>query len=149
LISAAHYFKLSTDQGHSVAQYHDAMCLLTGRGLPRDIADAIRHFTLFAENGNSDGQAVVGWMTENGISTALDLVIAARYYELSAGDSGAGAARFGRCCQKGSGILVNFTVAAELFLRAAVFGDAVGANSLGCCLERGEGVDPNLELAVQ
>jgi TPR repeat protein len=149
LKSAAHYFKLSADQGNSQGQYCSAMSLLTGSGLQCDIAAAIRYFTLSAENGSSDGQAVVGWMAENGINTARDLVIAVQYYELSAEHSIAGALHFGQCCQRGRGVPVDFMVAAESFRRAAAFGDADGANSFGCCLELGEGVDRNIELAVK
>jgi TPR repeat protein len=34
-------------------------------------------------------------------------------------------------------------------LKVATLGDAAGANSFDCCLERGEDVDSNIELAVQ
>jgi TPR repeat protein len=148
LSGAAHYFSLSADQGNGQGWYYYAMCLLTGKGLNRDIPKAIHHFRLSAEKGSPDGQAVFGWMTENGISTTIDLAAAARYYELSCNDSSAGAFGFGRCSQRGRGIPIDFTVAAEAFQKAADSDNADGANSIGCCLERGEGADANIEQAV-
>jgi TPR repeat protein len=91
------------------------MCLLTGSSLQRDIAAAIRYFTLSSENGSSDGQAVVGWMTENEIGTAADVAATARYCELAADHSSASAFHFGRWSQSGRGIPVDLTVAAEFF----------------------------------
>jgi TPR repeat protein len=37
----------------------------------------------------------------------------------------------------------------RVFRKGDDSGDADGANDLGCCLELGEGVDPNLELAAK
>jgi TPR repeat protein len=44
---------------------------------------------------------------------------------------------------------LDFTVAAEFFQKAAALDNADAANRFGCCLEKGEGVEPNIELAVQ
>jgi TPR repeat protein len=125
------------------------MCLLTGSSLQRDIAAAIRYFTLSAENGSSDGQAVVEWMTENGIGTAADVAAAAPYDKLLANHSRAGAFHFGRCCQSGRGIPVDVAVSAQFFRKATESGNADGGNSFGCCLELGEGINSNIELAVK
>jgi TPR repeat protein len=111
------------------------MCLITRDGLARDITAAIRYFTLYAENGGSDGQAVVGWMMENGINSAPEIAADVCYYELSVPHLIA--------------VLFTWVVAAELFDKAAVFGDADSANSFSCCLERDEGVDQTIELAVE
>jgi TPR repeat protein len=148
LRGAAHYFKLSADQGNAHGPYHYAMCLLTGSGLPRDGENAIQYFELSAESGSPDGQTVVGWMAENGVGHDIDFVAAARYYELSADHSPAGAARFGRCCHLGQGVAADSTIAAEFFRKAADSNDADGANSFGCCLERGDGVSMNIDQAV-
>jgi TPR repeat protein len=72
-------------------------------------------------------------MTENGIGTVADGVVAARYYELSAGPSSAGAFHFGRCCESGGGVPIDFTIAAEFFRRVTDLGVADSANSFGCC----------------
>jgi TPR repeat protein len=124
------------------------MCLLVGDGIQRDLESAIEYFRLSAEGGSQDGQAIVGWMIENDIGTDADFAAAARYYELSADHSPIGAVRFGWCCKLGRGVPIDFTIAAESFLRAAELNDADGANSIGCCLEIGNGVEANIELAA-
>jgi hypothetical protein len=42
---------------------------------------------------------------------------------------------------------IDFTVAAEFFQTAANSGDSNGANSIGVCLERGEGVETDIDRA--
>jgi TPR repeat protein len=123
--------------------------LLTGGDLQRSLTVSIRSFIQSPEGGNPESQRIVGWMTEKGIGTAIDIAAAARYYELSADHSIAGAFRLGQCCQNSLGVPVDFTVAVEFFQKAADTSNADGANSFGCCLERGEGVDVNIELVVK
>jgi TPR repeat protein len=56
---------------------------------------------------------------------------------------------FGWCLQIGLGIPVDFTVADDFFKKAADSNDADGLNSFECCLEGGQDVDVNIELAVR
>jgi TPR repeat protein len=46
------------------------------------------------------------------------------------------------------GIPVDFTAAAECFKKAADFEDADGINCFGCCLERSDGADQDIDSAV-
>jgi TPR repeat protein/serine/threonine protein kinase len=147
LKGATHYFKLSADQGNSDGQYHRAISLADGLSLPPDIETAIHYFKQSAENGSPNGCAAFGWMREHGIGTAMDLETAARDYELVSDQSSNAAAFYGRCCQTGRGVPVDFTVAAEFFQRSA--NSFIGANSFGCCLERGQGIESDIDRAVQ
>jgi TPR repeat protein len=137
LKGAAKYCRLSADQGNVKSHYHYGMCLLSGLGLRRDLSGAIRDFTRSAELDNPDGQFIIGWMAENGIGNFVELSIAARNYELSSDGSVADSARYGWCSYAGKGVPVNFTVTAGFFKKASDVNDANGANSFGCCLERG------------
>jgi TPR repeat protein len=62
--------------------------------------------------------------------------------------SRAGSSRFGWCFQTGRGISVDFTVASELFKKAADSNDANILNSFGYCLEKDQGADANIDLAI-
>jgi TPR repeat protein len=62
--------------------------------------------------------------------------------------SAAESACCGWCSYAGKGIPVDFTVAAEFFKKVSGSNDADGANSFGCCLEQGEGIDEDIERAV-
>jgi TPR repeat protein len=149
LKGAVHYFKLSADQGNAAGQCQWGMCLLAGKVVQRDITNAIQYFKLSAENGSPQGQAIVGWMTENGIGTRMNLIEAVRYYEMCSNRSSDGCSLYGRCCQTGRGIPVDFTVAAEFFQLSADCDNPVGANSFGYCLEKGEGVEQDINRAVR
>jgi TPR repeat protein len=89
-------------------------------------------------------------MAENaiGLFPSIDLGTAVRYYERCHDHSPAGAACLGWCSRTGSGIPMDFNVAAECFKQAADSNDAAGVNGFGCCLERGEGIDPDIRRAV-
>jgi TPR repeat protein len=125
------------------------MCLLGGLGVNRNLPLAIQHFNSSAENSDSYGLAVAGWMAEHGIGTPMNVEKAANNYELSSVDSSASGVSYGRCCQTGRGIPVDFTVAAEFFRKAADSDDPDDVNSFGCCLERGEGLETDIERAVR
>jgi TPR repeat protein len=99
-----------------------------------------------AKQKESQEQEVAGWMAKNGNDTPLDITAAARYYELSADHSSVGAFHLGRCCSIGRGIPIDFTLAAEFFLRAADSGDLDGERGFGCYVERDKGVDATLNL---
>jgi TPR repeat protein len=110
----------------------------------------IHYLELSAANGNPAAQLAVACMAENGIGAFLsvDLDRAVRYYERCSDFLQAGAVCFGWCLQAGRGIPPDLTVAAEFLKKAADFNDAKSLNGFGCCLERGDGVDPNIRRAV-
>jgi TPR repeat protein len=57
---AAHYFKLSADQGNPDGQWLYGECLRDGRGIPMDLQGAAHYFKLSADQGNADGQWLYG-----------------------------------------------------------------------------------------
>jgi TPR repeat protein len=64
--AAAHYFKLSADQGHADAQSFYGCCLSNGDGVSMDKSAAAHYFKLSADQWNavyffaSGNQAIVG-----------------------------------------------------------------------------------------
>jgi TPR repeat protein len=147
---AARYLKLAADEGDAESQHLSGIWLLTEHDGHRNIADSIRYLKLSTENDSSNGQFVVTLMAENGIRAfpSINFDTAVRYYERCSDLFPAASACFGRCLETGLGIPVDFTVAAEFFKKAADSDDANGMNSFGCCLERGQGVDPDIDWAV-
>jgi hypothetical protein len=59
-----------------------------------------------------------------------------------------GGARFDGCCHDDREVPVDFPGATASFWKTAGSGDVNGVNSFGCCLERDESVDLNLDLAA-
>jgi TPR repeat protein len=150
LNEAAHHFKLAVDQGNAEAKYYYAICLICADAVHRYLPDTFRYLKLSAENGSQHGQFVVACMAEHGIGvfSSANVLTAIQYYERCSDSFPAGSACFGSCLQTGKGIPVDFTVAAEFFKEAADLDNPDGINNFGCYLERGEGVDPDIELAL-
>jgi hypothetical protein len=113
--------------------------------LPRcDVTSLIQSFELSADNSNFEGQLGIGWMTEHGIGTPMDLAKAARYYDLLCDRSTEAWVLSGRCYQIGRGVPLDFTLAVEFFQKAAESRDADGENSFGCCCENGDGLERDI-----
>jgi TPR repeat protein/serine/threonine protein kinase len=145
---AAHYLKLAADQKHARAQYHYAELSLTAIDQARNLRDAVHYFRLAAENGNTKGQFVASWMDLNSIGTSTQLFTPSQYNEQLSVLSPFAAVCWGWCFRTGLGVPIDFTIAAELFIRAADSQEANGSNSFGCCLERGDGVAVDIEMAA-
>jgi TPR repeat protein len=143
---ADRYYKLAANHGDSEAQ-----CILGLRLLHPDIADhstAARYLRSSADGGNPAAQLNFAHLLEEGIGVTADHILAAKYYELASQSSAVGCACYGWCCQKGRGVPVNFTEAAELFEMAAACENADGENGFAICLERGLGIEKDMQQAV-
>jgi TPR repeat protein len=150
LTRSTRYFRLAADHSIAESQYCYWFCLLNHHSPHRDIAGVIQYLKLSAENGSARGQFAIACMAETAIGpfSSIDLKTAVRYYERCCDRFPAGAVCLGRCLQMRRGIPVDFTVAAECFKQAADSNNADGVNCFGCCLERGDGVDPDIVRAV-
>jgi TPR repeat protein len=59
---AAHHFKLAADKGIAQAQCHNAICLINGDAVNRNVGNEFQDCELAAEKGSPDGQfAVHAW----------------------------------------------------------------------------------------
>jgi hypothetical protein len=103
---------------------------LVGSGEARDLESALRYFRISVENGNSRTCQVLGWTAEYGIESGVDIAAVVRRCESSFNHS------------------PEADNSGECFQMAADSGDAEAANSLGGCLERGEGVDKDIDGGI-
>jgi TPR repeat protein len=146
---AVHYFKLSADPGHADGQYNSGFCLLSGFAIPRHLTSAMHYFTSAAIKRRRHQYGLTAWMAEHGIGRRVDLTAAVRYYNLSPDGSLDAYTAYGQCCQTGRGLPPDFTLAAELFQKAADLGHPGGSNCLGCCFERGDGVEKDIDRSAR
>jgi TPR repeat protein len=76
---AAHYYKLSADQGHAVAQLRYGLLLEAGDGVPPDQTQAARYFELSADEGNATGRLKYGTAFFRGTGVKSDKPQALQY----------------------------------------------------------------------
>jgi len=77
------YYKMAADQGHPAARYNLGLCYKKGKGVEKDINEAINYFLLSAEQGHVLSQAILGWCYENGEGVEINIKEAVRFYKLS------------------------------------------------------------------
>jgi hypothetical protein len=113
---AAHYFKLSADQGNPHGQLNYGSCLMRGHGIQMNKSLAAHYFKLSADQGNPLGQLNYGVCLMRGYGVQMNKSLAVRYFKLSA-DQGEpeGQVRYGFCLQHGCGIRMNKSLAAHYF----------------------------------
>ena len=78
------WYKLAAEQGHPRALYNLAVMTRHGRGLPKNIKDAIKLYHLSAEQGYSKAQWVLGERYQYGRDVIVNYTEAVRLYRLSA-----------------------------------------------------------------
>ena len=165
---AARLFRLAADQGHAEAQFslgvmHEigkrvedsetakvtaARANLTGmyemgKGIPTDLAEAVRLYRLAADQGHAWANFILGNMYHNGMGVANDAVEAARLYRVAA-DQGLANAQFnlGLMYELGEGMSNDSAKAARLYRLAADQGLPHAQNGLGEMYAKGEGGVP-------
>ncbi len=112
--------------------------------------EAVRLYSLAAEQGDVAAQFNLGFCYKNGEGVKQDLTEAVRLYSLAA-KQGNAAAQFnlGLCYEDGEGVERNLTEAARLYSLAAEQGDDAAQCNLGGCYEEGIGVERNTTEAVR
>ena len=112
------------EQGDADAQNTLGLMYGTGRGVPRDAAEAVRWFRLAAEQGRADAQNTLGLMYGTGLGVPLDAAEAVRWYRLAA-EQGNASAQFnlGVAYRNGAGVPKDDVSAHMWFNFAAATGD--------------------------
>ncbi len=82
--AAAETFQALADKGNARAQFFLGEMYLSGSGLPRDYALALKWATAGAEQKNTDAQYTLGKIYESGLGVPQDYVQAHMWYSLSA-----------------------------------------------------------------
>ena len=136
--AAAKYYKQAAEQGHAKAQYNYGECLFNGYGVPKDPEAAVKWYKRAAEQDDPDGQYSYGWCLVNGVGTAEDPVTGREMLELAADKHHTAAQKeLGFCYVNGTGTYKNFSLAANLFSKAAAGGDKEAAEALITCYKYG------------
>jgi TPR repeat protein len=146
---AAHYFKLSADQGDPTSQFKYGVMLHEGDGIPMNKSLAAHYFKLSADQGDAAAQFYYGILLLKGDGIRMNKSLAADYYRLSA-DQGHAVAQFGYgvMLAKGDGIAMNKSLAADYFKLSADQGVATAQFNYGIMLWKGDGIPMNKSLAA-
>ena len=93
------------DQGDARAQYNLGVMYNTGRGVPRDVAEAAKWYRLAADQGYAVAQNNLGFMYDTGQGVPQDYAEAMRWYRLAADQGHARAqANLGMMYEDGNGV---------------------------------------------
>jgi len=127
---------------------HLGFALSHGRGVPADVAEAVKYYQMAAEQGYAPAQSNLGAMYLKGRGVTLDPFAAVRWVRLAA-DQGYGPAEklLGDFYAQGIGVTADGAEAVKLFLRASVKDLADAQNSLGIHYATGNGVEKDLVRA--
>lgn len=102
-----------------------------GRGVPKDVVAAVKHFRAAAEKGYTPAQNVLGVNYAKGIGVAQNWTEAVFWFRKAVTGGHAGAAvNLGQCYQNGAGVPRDRAEAARWYRFAAAHGDPKGARLL-------------------
>jgi TPR repeat protein len=146
---AAHYYKLSADQGNARAQFNYGFMLLHGDGISMNKSLAAHYFKLSADQGIAEAQCNYGFMLSHREGISMNKSLAAHYYKLSADQGNARAQyHYGFMLLHGDGISMNKSLAAHYLKLSADQGIAAAQYNYGFMLLHGEDISMNKSLAA-
>lgn len=141
--------ELASENVHE-AQFGLAVLYQIGRGVGRDLAEAVRWYKTAAENGSTAALQELGSAYKEGAGVAQDFHAAIEWYQ-KAGDAGApmGWALIGTMYELGEGVGRSDVEAFQFYLKAAEEGLDVAQWSVGLGYRLGRGVSQNDGEAVK
>lgn len=120
-----------------------------GRGVNKDMAQAIKWYRESANQGFASGQNNLGRSYEAGRGVDKNLTEAAGWYRKSAEQNYAPAqSNYGYMLANGRGVAVDLPGSVQWYQKSAAQGYALGQNNLGSAYQRGRGVEEDLVKAV-
>jgi hypothetical protein len=130
------------------AQVSLANCYYEGKGVGKDVAEAVRHYRKTAEAGWARGQDSLGDCYFDGSGVEQDYPQAIGWYRKAA-EQGLANAQFslGWCYDRGKGVRKNRGEAAKWYRKAAEQDHDEAQFALGYCYENGDGVEADLAQA--
>ncbi len=129
--------------------HNQAMMYLFGRGAKQDIKEAVRLFTILAEEGNEYSQANLGLLYADGTGVKQDQKKAVYWFRKSAEQGNAGAIMsLGFAYAKGRGVDKDLDEAIRLYRLSAEQGNWMAQRKLGYIYIDGEGVPIDLVYAL-
>ncbi len=130
------------------AQHRLAWAFKTGRGTPRDDAQAVEWFTLAAEQGFVPAQTDLGQLYDKGQGVPQDHETAVQWYRAAATQgSPHGQFLLGRAYDLGTGVEPDPATAVEWLRKAATLGHPYAEGMLGRMYRLGRGVDRDFGAA--
>jgi len=112
-----------------------------GQGIPQNYVEAVKWWTLAAQQGSESAAYSLGVMYTQGWGVPQDYAKAVEWYRVASLKNFASAeANLGFMYDQGWGIPQSFVEAAKWYLRAAKQGDISGQGNLGILYELGNGV---------
>lgn len=147
---AAHYYKLSAQQGYAPALCSLGVCYKNGDGLEMDIKKAIELYQLAAKQNYARAQFNLGCCFSNGRGTRQNMKCAVEWFKQAAKNGFAGA-QFALALRYKDGDTVkqDSKQAFQYFQLAANQDHAGALYQLGLCYARGTGVKKDLTQALK
>ncbi|KAJ3293541.1 hypothetical protein HDU79_000242 [Rhizoclosmatium sp. JEL0117] len=128
------------------AQLQLGLCYYLGKGVTKNLREAINVFHLIAKQGNADAQYYLGICHLD----SVNIVEAVKWLRLSVKNGHSGAQyRLGVCCLNGLGIERNEVEAFRLLTLSSSQGNEDAQYQLGMCHLNGIGVQANFIEAVK
>ena len=138
------------DEGHPQALVGLGLMHEYGRGVEKNLTEAVRWYRLAAEQGFARGQKNLGTMYEFGRGVEQNHKEAVRWYRLAAEQGYAqGQTSLGVMYENGTGVDQSSREAVRWFQLAAEQDHARAQTYLGMSYESGEGVDQSLTKAIK
>ena len=127
--------------GNAEAQYGLGIHYDNGKGVPRNVAEAVTWYRRAAEQGHVEAQANLGASYYLGSGAPQDHAQALHWFRLAAGQGHAGAqSNLGVAYSEGKGVARDPAEAMKWFRLSAEQGNASGQNHLGIAYLNGNGV---------
>ena len=142
--------KKAAEQGDAQAQYNLGNCYAFGKGVEKNLSEAVKWWRKAAEQGDAQAQFNLGVCYANGDGVEKNPTEAVKWYRKAA-EQGFAQAQFnlGVCYANGDGVEKNLSEAVKWYRKAAEQGYAQAQCYLGFCYAFGKGVEKNPTEAVK
>lgn len=153
-----HLLKMA-ETGHPGSQWIIATSYAQGRGIDKNVNEAIKWYGKAAQQGNLMAELMIAWYYHTGDGVEKNIKESIKIYQklvsksetsTQSGEAHIYAAamnNLGVCYEQGNGINESIEEAIELYKRAAEQGDMAAHFNLGRCYLIGNGVARNVEKA--
>jgi uncharacterized protein len=127
----------------SAAQLSLAIMYRDGKGVEKNIVEALRWGHRAADQGNAAAQDFIGFMYFRGVAVKHNPEIAAGYFKAAAPTCATAAWNLGQCYFAARGVPQDVPKALELWEKAASMGNGRAASAAAMAWLSGEGVAPD------
>lgn len=123
---------------------------LAGRNTKDFAREGIAWLRTQANNGDTQAQAALGWLYENGVAVVQDDACAVDWYARAAqGGDPFAQFNFALRCERGRGVAINLAEAARWYLASAEQGIGPAMKNLSNMYRDGRGVEQDIQQAIR